>query len=31
MAGRAVSQDEREETDRRFMAAALRLSKNTPD
>jgi diaminohydroxyphosphoribosylaminopyrimidine deaminase/5-amino-6-(5-phosphoribosylamino)uracil reductase len=27
MAGRAVSQDEREETDRRFMAAALRLSK----
>lgn len=27
MAGRAVSQKEREETDRRFMAAALRLSK----
>jgi diaminohydroxyphosphoribosylaminopyrimidine deaminase/5-amino-6-(5-phosphoribosylamino)uracil reductase len=27
MAGRAVSQDERERTDRRFMAAALRLSK----
>src|ERR687891_1999490 len=27
MAGTAVSRDEREETDRRFMAAALRLSK----
>ena len=27
MAGRAVSHDEREEIDRRFMAAALRLSK----
>ncbi|NGO50306.1 bifunctional diaminohydroxyphosphoribosylaminopyrimidine deaminase/5-amino-6-(5-phosphoribosylamino)uracil reductase RibD [Allomesorhizobium camelthorni] len=27
MAGSTVSQDEREETDRRFMAAALRLSK----
>jgi diaminohydroxyphosphoribosylaminopyrimidine deaminase/5-amino-6-(5-phosphoribosylamino)uracil reductase len=27
MAGRAVSQNEREEADRRFMAAALRLSK----